>query len=202
MDIGSQKGSIDMNVPKIINLLLEQQHSDKLRHEDRYYPFVSKHEKTRTFPLNPLNRGVKSYKFNYVKARRAVYDHARSLRYYEKGFSINTVLSFQKENPLKFTSPLKSKTTLKIREKFKDILKKTNLVINTKSKENCEKNECKSERKQKPVLRKENKILKRFKIEIPTIRAQTIVPCPRRKKNLSMVDAEITTDNTFSLYYN
>lgn len=201
MDISSQKCANDVNVSKIIYQLLEQQDSDKSKHEERYYPFHCKHEKTCSLPLNPLNKNVKSYRFNYVKAKRAVYDHARSLRYYEKGFSINTVLNFHKEQTVKYSSPLKSKTTFKIREKFKDVLKKTNLAIQTKYKENTEKIEFKSEKKTKPVLKRENKLLKRFKIEIPTVRAQTIVPCPRRRAPLSMVDAEIITDNTFSLFY-
>jgi hypothetical protein len=199
MNIGSQKGTNDMNIPFIINQLLLQQDGEKAKHEERFYPFIPRHEKTCSLPLNPLNKNFQSHRFNYVKMRRSLYDHTKSLRHYDNTFSINTVIQPQSIKLPKHISSLKSKTSVKIRDQFKDILKKVDLIIPKKQKENKE-IEGKNEKKRK-ILIKENKIIQKFTVDIPSVRAQTIVPCPRKRNHLSMVDAEITTDNTFSLIF-
>lgn len=201
MEIGSQKGTFDMNVPRVINQLLVQQDGDKAKHEERFYPFLPRHEKTTSLPLNTINRNFQSHRFNYVKVRRSLYDHTKSLRHYENGFSINTVINSQVQKPIKPSSPLKSITSIKIRDKFKDILKRTDLIFPKKNKENREKVEVRTEKKRKISLKKVGKVIKKFTVEIPSVRAQTIVPCPRKRNHLSMVDAEITTDNTFALFF-
>ncbi|OMJ72402.1 hypothetical protein SteCoe_29165 [Stentor coeruleus] len=202
MDFCTQKISNNINIPLIVNKLLVQQSIDKEKQEEKLRANAPKHIKANSLCVRDTARKYEICKSDYVKAKRALYDHTRSLRHYDGGFSISTMLSTQKDKPL--TCIIKDHPNNKPvtrKSKFRDIVKKTEWILEHAI-ITAEKSEIKNASRCKILSNKPRRIFTKVTIEIPSVRAQTILPCPRKKHRPNMVDQEIATDYYSGIMYN
>lgn len=202
MDFCSQKISDNINIPLIVNKLLVQQSLDKEKQEEKLRAKATKHNKANSLSVRDTTRKYELYKSNYVKVKRALYDHTRSLRHYDGGFSISTILTTQKDKPLTCIirdHPNNKAVTRK--GKFRDVVKKTEWILEHAI-ITAEKSEAKNVSRCKILSNKPRRIFPKMTIEIPSVRAQTILPCPRKKHRPNMVDQEIATDYYAGFMYN
>ena len=193
MDFSSQKFSEDINIPMVINKLLMQQKGDREKNQDKYYPFISRHTKNNSLPASDLTQRNDSYKSDYSKMRRALYDHTKSLRYCDYSFSIGTVLSTHQEKPVFSKSHTRAKTkSIKLRSNFHEVIKKTEKILENNLNALI-RPEIKDTSRNKLNTR-QGRNFTRIHVDIPLVRAQTILPCPRKITASSMIDQEIITD--------
>ena len=194
MDFSSQKFSDDINIPFIINKLLMQQKKDRARIEEKFYPFIPNHVKNYSMPGADAITRHESHKTDYVKATRALYDHTRSLRHCDCSFSISSVLAHQQNKIFSVKNHLRSKTkSIKIRPTFKEIITKTERILENTA-ESFQNIENKNSSRYKLISTRQKTNPIHVHVAIPSIRAQTILTCPRKKNASNMIDQEITTD--------
>ena len=198
MDFSCQKFPNEINIPMIVNKLLQQQQNDKAKKLEKYYAFIQKNNENSLTTGNENIRKTEFYNKNYMKIKRTLYDHTKSLRHCDCAFSITTILSNHKEKPFSVSNHHRSKTRHVATESFQQIMKKTEKILKG-SLESPEKNDNKSITRLKILPKKKQRPILKNLIEIPSARAQTILPSSR-KKALNMVDQEMATDyqNIFS----
>ena len=194
MDFSSQRCSEDINIPLVINKLLLQQKGDREKNQEKYYPFISRHIKCKTLPEIELTQRNDAYKSDYSKMKRALYDHTKSLRHCDCSFSIGTVLAAQREKPISSKSHTRSKSkSIKLRSKFHEVFNKTEKILeNNLNILPRSENQDNSPRK---LFTKQSRNHPRVRVNIPSIRAHTILPSPRKPPASNMVDQEVLTDN-------
>ena len=193
MDFSSQKFYDDINIPVIVNKLLKQQRGIQPQFEEKLSSFIPRHKKTNSLPEGTVNRN-ELHKSEYGKMKRTLYDHNRSLRHYDYSFSINTILERHQEKSFSVKMQSRAKTkSIKIRPRFGDVIKKTEKLFEN-SKENIEKDKIKSFNKLKIKTISKTKKFVPSHIDLPLIRAQTILPSSRTRYNSNMIDQEISTD--------
>lgn len=191
MDFGSQKFSDDINISFIIHKLLVQQKKDREKHKEKFYPFVPQHNKSISLPENNNSKNERICS-DYTRMKRTVYDHTKSLRHYDVCFSISTVLTNQVTKPLQSKSQIRAKNkSIQIRKSLNEAKKQTENILK-RNLNSPQKPETKISRGK--LYTRQNKNLQKILVDIPKVRAQTIIPCPRRNVTSSMVDQEITTD--------